>query len=47
MVLGESGGILTQSLLLSYHVFSKLHEIRINIGYFYDFVCYNFFNPFA
>jgi len=34
-LLGESGGILTQPLLLFYHVFSNLHDNRMNIGDFY------------
>ncbi len=42
--LREIGGILTQSLLSSYHLFSKMHEIRMNIGHFYDLACYNCFN---
>ncbi len=31
----EIGGILTQSLLPSYHLFSNLHENGMNIGDFY------------
>ena len=33
--LGESGGILTQSLWPSYHLFTNMHETRMNIGHFY------------
>jgi hypothetical protein len=32
---GGEGGILTLALLLSYHLFSNLHENRMNIGDFY------------
>src|SRR5882724_9302619 len=37
---GGEGGILTQPLLPSYHLFSNMHEKRMNTGDFYDF--YNF-----
>ncbi len=33
---GGEGGILTQPLLLSYHLFSSLHQNRMNIGDFCD-----------
>ncbi len=39
--LREIGGILTQSLLPSYHLFSNLHENRMSIGDFYDLACFN------
>jgi len=42
--LGESGGILTQPFLLSFHLFSSMHENRMNIGDFYDLACFNSFN---
>jgi len=38
------GGILTQTLSASYHVFSNMHENRINIGDFYDFAFCNSLN---
>jgi len=43
----SNGGILTQPLLLSYHLFSKLHENRMNIGDFYYLAFFNSFNPSA
>ena len=42
---GGEGGILTQSLLASYHLFSNMHENRMNIADFYDLACFNSFNP--
>ncbi len=45
--LGEIGGILTLAYSLSYHVFSNLHENRMNIGDFYGLAYCNHFNPFA
>jgi len=30
--------------LPSYHVFSNLHENRMDIGDFYDLACFNSFN---
>jgi len=47
IALGESGGILTQSLLPSYHVFSNLRDTRMNIGDFYGLSNFNSFNPSA
>ncbi len=44
---GGEGGILTQPLLLSYHLFSNMRENRMDTGDFYDFACFNSFNPFA
>ncbi len=44
---GSNGGILTQSLLRSYHVFSNMPDNRMNIGDFYDLACFNFFNSSA
>jgi hypothetical protein len=41
---GGEGGILTQPLSASYHLFSNLHENRINIGDFYVLACFNSFN---
>jgi len=41
---GREGGILTQPLLASYHVFSNLHENRMNTGDFYGLLCCNCFN---
>ncbi len=38
------GGILTLAYSLSYHLFSNMHEIRVNIGDFYDFAFFNSFN---
>jgi hypothetical protein len=38
---GGEGGILTQSLLPSYHLFSDLHENPMDIGYFHDLVYFN------
>jgi hypothetical protein len=38
---GGGGGILTQSLSLSYHLFSNLHETSMNIGDFYGLACFN------
>ena len=46
IVLGE-GGILTQPLLLSYHLFSNMHENRMNTGDFYHLAFFNSFNPAA
>jgi hypothetical protein len=40
---GGEAGILTLSLWASYHVFSNLHENRMNIG---DFYLLSFFNSF-
>lgn len=42
--LRETGGILTQPLLLSYQLFTNLHENRMNIGDFYDLAYFNSFN---
>jgi hypothetical protein len=47
VALGESGGILTQPLLSSYHLFSNMHETSMNIGDFYDLYSFNSFNPSA
>ena len=44
---GGEGGILTQTLLPSYHLFNNLRDIRMNIGDFYDLAFCNSFNPFA
>jgi len=44
---GGEGGILTQPLLLSYHVFSNMHQTSMNIGDFYGLALFNSFNPFA
>jgi len=44
---GTNARILTQPLLPSYHVFSEMHENRMNIGHFYDLAFSNSFNPFA
>ncbi len=44
IALGEIGGILTQPLLLSYHLFSNMHEDRMNTRDFHDLNCCNFFN---
>lgn len=44
---GFEGGILTQSLLPSYHLFSNIRETRMNTGDFYDLAFCNSFNPFA
>ena len=44
IALGESGGILTQPLSSSYHLFSNLHGNRVNIGDFNDLACFNSFN---
>ncbi len=41
---GGEGGILTLSLWASYHVFSNLHENRMNIGDFYRLSFFNSFN---
>lgn len=38
---GGEGGILTQPLSLSYHLFSNMHEIRMDIDDFYDLACIN------
>jgi len=40
-------GILAQSLLPSYHLFSNLRENRMNTGDFYDLSFFNSFNPSA
>ena len=40
---GGEGGILTHPLFLSYHLFSNMHESRINIGAFYDLAYFNCF----
>jgi len=45
--LGESGVILTQPFLLSYHLFTNMHENHMDIGDFYDLACFNSFNPSA
>jgi hypothetical protein len=42
--IGGEGGILTQPLSPSYHVFSDMHKDRINIGDFCDLACFNSFN---
>src|SRR6267142_4423932 len=47
IALGESGGILTQSLRESYHLFSNMHESRINIGYFNDLAFFNCLSYFS
>ncbi len=39
--LREIGGILTQPLFLSYHVFSNLREKPMNTGYFSVLACFN------
>jgi len=44
IALGESGGILTQPVSASYHVFSNMHERRMNIGDFYDLAFPNSLN---
>src|ERR1700688_4150259 len=44
---GGEGGILTQSLSASYHVFSNMHENRMDTGDLYDFAFFNCFNPSA
>jgi len=44
---GGEGGILTQPLFISYHLFSNMHENRMDIGDFYDLACFNSFNPSA
>ena len=41
---GGEGGILTQALLPSGHVVSKLPENPMNIGCFYGLACFNYFN---
>jgi hypothetical protein len=41
---GGEGGILTPAYSLSYHVFSNLHENRINTGDFYSIAPFNSFN---
>jgi len=41
------GGILTQPLFLSYHLFSNMHDTRMNIGDFYGLAFFNSFNPSA
>lgn len=38
------GGILTQPLLLSYHLFSNMRGTSMNIGDFNDLACCNSFN---
>jgi len=45
--LREIGGILTQPLSPSYHVFSNMHEHRMGIGDFYDLAFFKSFNPSA
>lgn len=44
---GGEGGILTPARKASYHVFSNLHETRMNTGDFYDLSLFNSFNRFA
>jgi hypothetical protein len=44
---GGEGGILTQPLFLSYHLFSNMHDTRMNIGDFYGLAFFNSFNPSA
>jgi len=41
---GGEGGILTQPLLLSYHVFSNMRKNRMNTVDFYDRSFFNSFN---
>jgi len=41
------GGILTQPLSLSYHLFSNMHESRINTGDFYDLACFHCLSYFS
>jgi hypothetical protein len=41
---GGEGGILTQLLLLSYHLLSNMHEHRMDTGDFYDFASCNSFH---
>jgi hypothetical protein len=41
---GGEGGILTQSVFLSYHLFSNLHDNRINTGDFCGLDSFNSFN---
>jgi hypothetical protein len=45
--LPEIGGILTQPLWASCHLFSNMHDNRMNIGDFYDLACFNSFNSSA
>jgi hypothetical protein len=44
---GGEGGILTQPLLLSYHLFSNMHENRMDTGDFYGPFSFYSFNPSA
>ena len=44
---GGEGGILTQPHLPSYHVFSNMHEHRMDIADFYGLACFNSFNSSA
>jgi hypothetical protein len=44
---GGEGVILTQPLSPSCHVFSNMHDNRMNIGDFYDPSSFNSFNPSA
>src|SRR5260221_7251670 len=41
---GREGGILTPAYSLSYHLFSNMHENRINIGDIYDLAYFNCFH---
>jgi len=41
---GGEGGILTQSLSASYHLFSDIHDNRMDIGDFYDLAFCSCFN---
>lgn len=41
---GGEGGILTQPLLLSYHLFSNMHKNRMNTGDSYGLALCNSFN---
>ncbi len=43
----DEGGIVTQPLLLSYHLFSNIHEHRITSEDLYGLAFRNPFNPFA
>lgn len=44
---GGEGGILTQPLSVSYHLFSNMHATRMNIGDFYDLALFNSVNSSA
>jgi hypothetical protein len=44
---GGEGGILTQPLSPSYHLFSKIQDTSMNIGDFYGLACFNSFNSSA